>query len=135
MDDLALAQLMIEYRQTLNKAEILAQVIQSEVLVRAGTVKLPGVLKAAYFQASADVDYESAARAAGCTTTDIAAHTTQNPSIKWKEVAAGVRANLAPYTIVKPARVKLTELVKPDTALDKSEPLPFVLEMEDATCI
>ena len=116
MDDLALAQLMIEYRQTLNKAEILAQVIQSEVLVRAGTVKLPGVLKAAYFQASADVDYESAARAAGCTTT-------------------GVRANLAPYTITKPARVKLTELVKPDTALDKSEPLPFVLEMEDATCI
>ena len=117
MDDLALAQLMIEYRQTLNKAEILAQVIQSEVLVRAGTVKLPGVLKAAYFQASADVD------------------TTQNPSTKWKDVAADVRANLAPYTTVKPARVKLTELVKPDTALDKSEPLPFVLEMEDATCI
>ena len=98
-------------------------------------VKLPGILKAAYFQASADVDYETAARAAGCTEFDIVAHTTQNPSTKWKEVAAGVRANLAPYTTVKPARVKLTELVKPDAALDEGEPLPFVLEMEDAACI
>lgn len=134
MDDIALAELMLEYRKTINKAEILAQVIQTEVLARKGTIKLPGVLKAAFFKPSNEVDYEAAARAAGCTSADIEAHTSQNPSTKWKDVATAVRANLAPYTTNKPARVKLTELVKPDGALEENGALSLTYEIEDAVC-
>jgi predicted metal-dependent phosphotriesterase family hydrolase len=130
MDDQALAQLMLEYRKVLNQAEILAGVIQTEVIARRGTVKLPGVLKAGYFKPSNEVDYEAAARAANCTEAQIEAHTTPNPSTRWKEVAAEVKADLTSFTRPKPARVKLTELVQPEAALEHSTQLIF--EMEDA---
>ncbi len=134
MDDQALAQLMLEYRKALNQAEILAGVIQAEVLARQGTVKLPGVLKAGYFKPSNEVDYEAAARAAGCTEDQIAAHSTPNPSVRWKEVAAEVQADLALFTKPKPARVKLTELVQPEAALEAVAATQLIFEMEDAPC-
>lgn len=132
MDDQALAQLMLEYRKVLNQAEILAGVIQAEVLARKGTVKLPGVLQAGYFKPSSEIDYEAAARTAGCTAAQIAAHSTPNPSVRWKEVAAEVQADLTLFTKPKPARVKLTELVVPEAALDALPALQ--IEMEDTSC-
>ena len=104
MNDIELTELFVEYSKTQQRLAILESAIQTEVLKRADSQKIAGV-KATYYQAGIEYDYEAAAKAKGVTDALIAEHATVKVTPRWKEIADVVQADVAKFAVEKPARV------------------------------
>jgi hypothetical protein len=104
VDQVELAKLFVEYKETQDRLEALRGTIESAVLELGESVKIAGV-KATYYQESMDVDYERASLDHNASEDLISSCSTYKETTSWKKVAEIVCPDLSVYTEKKPARV------------------------------
>jgi hypothetical protein len=88
MTEVELAHLFVKYASLKDQLDILAALIEEEVLARGETVKIAGVT-ATYYKAGKEYQYESAAQAAMAkleVPLDLKPFTTTKETVRWKEV-------------------------------------------------
>jgi hypothetical protein len=104
MNDIELAKLFVEYSETKDKLDDLAQEIYDAVIEKGETVKLAGVT-ATYYKPALEVDYESAAKSILPDYFDILPYSRTITKVRWKDICEYLEADTGAFTTEMPARV------------------------------
>ena len=104
MNEIELTKLFVEYKETTNRLAELEAIIKDEVLVLGDSQKIAGV-KATYYRASTEYDYEAAAKSMNPSNELVDDFSTVTKRPRWKEIAEYCAADIESFSIEKPARV------------------------------
>ena len=105
MDEINLAQMMIDYSNKRKELNALEDQIKQEVLALQKSFKI-GDVSAVYYGESVTTDYEGAARVYGASADVIAKNTHITETISWKGVCESIFITPGDsFKTVKPARV------------------------------